>query len=126
MWLEFPSGIEANISVGWDSEIEQRQLNFIGENGSIFVNFIDHDNIILQREGVQNIIATDFSNPPLEMEWRQLLDISRQQNNGKADLFPTAGATLRGARWIEQALSEAASHIEQKQDIISTVERTIN
>ena len=126
MWLEFPSGIEANISVGWDSEIEQRQLNFIGENGSIFVDFINHDNIILQTEGVQNIIATEFSNPPLEMEWRQLLDISHQQNNGKADLFPTAGATLRGARWIEQALLEAASRIEQKQDNTSTAERTIN
>ena len=126
IWLEFPSGIEANISVGWDSEIEQRQLNFIGENGSIFVDFINHDNIILQTEGVQNIIATDFSNPPLEMEWRQLLSKSHQQNNAKADLFPTAGATLRGARWIEQALSEASSHLEQKQNNISITERTIN
>jgi predicted dehydrogenase len=126
MWLEFPSGIEANISVGWDSEIEQRQLNFIGENGSILVDFINHDNIILQRKGVQTIIATEFSTPPLEMEWRQLLDISRQQNNAKADLFPTAGATLRGARWIEQALSEAASRIEQKQENPSTAERTSN
>lgn len=112
MWLEFPSGIESNISVGWDSEIEQRQLNFIGETGSIFVDFNNHDNIKLQREGVQNIIPTEFSNPPLEMEWRQLL-------GAKEDLFPTAGATLRGARWIEQALSKAAIHIMQNQDNIS-------
>ena len=125
MWLEFSSGIEANISVEWDSDIEQRQLNLIGENGSIFVDFNNHDNIKLQREGVQNIIATDFATPPLEMEWRQLLDPSRQQNNAKADLFPTAGATLRGARWIQQALSEASAHIEQQRANISDVESNI-
>ena len=114
MWLEFPSAIEANISVGWDSESEQRQLNFIGESGSIFVDFNNHDNIRLQNEEVDKIIGTDFSTPPLEMEWRQLLNTSRQQSNAKADLFPTAGATLRGARWIQQALSEASIHIEQQ------------
>ena len=117
MWLEFPSGIEANISVGWDSECEQRQLNFIGESGSIFVDFNNHDKIQLQTEEVHKIFDTDFSTPPLEMEWRQLLDPSRQQNNAKADLFPTAGATLRGARWIQQALSEASIHIEQQSNI---------
>jgi predicted dehydrogenase len=122
MWLEFPSAIEANISVGWDSESEQRQLNFIGESGSIFVDFNNHDNIRLQNEEVDKIIGTDFSTPPLEMEWRQLLNTSRQQSNAKADLFPTAGATLRGARWIQQALSEASIHIEQQQSNISDVE----
>ena len=80
MWLEFPSAIEANISVGWDSESEQRQLNFIGESGSIFVDFNNHDNIRLQNEKVDKIIDTDFSTPPLEMEWRQLLNTSRVQH----------------------------------------------
>ena len=118
MWLEYPGGIEAQISVGWGSESEQRQLNFIGQKGSIFVDFDNHDNIKLQNKDGHKIIDTDFSNPPLEMEWRQLLNTSPQQNKAKADLFPTAGATLRGARWIEQALSEATSQIEQKQTII--------
>jgi len=122
MWLEFPSAIEANISVGWDSESEQRQLNFIGESGSIFVDFNNHDNIRLQNEEVEKIIDTDFPGPPLEMEWRQLLNTSRQQNNAKADLFPTAGATLRGARWIQQALSEASALIQQQQANISDIE----
>ena len=122
MWLEFPSAIEANISVGWDSESEQRQLNFIGESGSIFVDFNNHDNIRLQNEEVEKIIDTDLSTPPLEMEWRQLLNTSRQQNNAKADLFPTAGATLRGARWIQQALSEASALIQQQQANISDIE----
>ena len=122
MWLEFPSAIEANISVGWNSESEQRQLNFIGESGSIFVDFNNHDNIRLQNEEVEKIIDTDLSTPPLEMEWRQLLNTSRQQNNAKADLFPTAGATLRGARWIQQALSEASALIQQQQANISDIE----
>ena len=117
MWLEFPSAIEANISVGWDSESEQRQLNFIGENGSIFVDFSNHDYIRLQNEEVDKIIDTDFSTPPLEMEWRQLLNIPRQQSNASADLFPTVGATLRGVRWIQQALSEASTHIEQQSNL---------
>ena len=122
MWLEFPGAIEANISVAWDSQIERRELNLIGEFGTILIDFNNHETIKLQNEEGQKIIATDFSIPPLEMEWRQLLNTSRQQNNAKADLFPTAGATLRGARWIQQALSEASIHIEQQQSNISDVE----
>jgi endonuclease/exonuclease/phosphatase family metal-dependent hydrolase len=122
MWLEFPGAIEANISVAWDSQIERRELNLIGEFGTILIDFNNHETIKLQNEEGQKIIATDFSTPPLEMEWRQLLDPSRQQSNAKADLFPTAGATLRGARWIQQALSEASTHIEQQQSNISDVE----
>ena len=115
MWLEFPGGIEANISVAWDSQKEQRQLNFIGEAGTIFVDFNNHENIQLQNDKGHEIIATEFSTPPLEMEWRQLLSNPLQQDNTKSSQFPTPGATLRGARWIEQAIIGAAHQIGEQQ-----------
>ena len=115
MWLEFPGGIEANISVAWDSQNEQRQLNFIGEQGAIFVDFNNHEKIQLQNKKGLETIATEFSTPPLEMEWRQLLSSSPQQDNAKSSQFPTPGATLRGARWIEQAIIGAAHQIGEQQ-----------
>lgn len=118
LWLEFPSAIEANISVAWGAGKEQRELNFIGEKGSIFVDFNDHNEIRLENEDGSQIITTDFSNPPLEMEWRQLLNPPTSINSLSEDLFPSAGATLRGVRWIEQAMSDATTLIEQKQAII--------
>jgi len=120
MWLEFPGGIEANISVAWASQKEQRQLNFIGELGTIFVDFNNHDNIQLQDEKGLEIIATEYSTPPLEMEWRQLLIRPIQgKTNTESTQFPTPGATLRGARWIEQAIIGATYKIEQQQANIS-------
>ncbi|HIF90430.1 MAG TPA: Gfo/Idh/MocA family oxidoreductase [Candidatus Poseidoniales archaeon] len=115
MWLEFPGGIEANISVAWASQSEQRQLNFIGELGTIFVDFNNHENIQLQNEKGFETIATEFSTPPLEMEWRQLLSPLSQQNNAQPSQFPTPGATLRAARWIEQAIIGATDQIGEQQ-----------
>ena len=115
IWLEFPGGIEANISVAWASQSEQRQLNFIGELGTIFVDFNNHENIQLQNEKGFETIATEFTTPPLEMEWRQLLSPSLQQNNTQLGQFPTPGATLRGARWIEQAIIGATHRIGEQQ-----------
>ena len=53
------------------------------------------------------------------MEWRQLLNISLRLNKADASLFPTPGATLRGARWIEQAIFSATFQIKQNQDNVS-------
>jgi hypothetical protein len=101
--------------VAWASQSEQRQLNFIGEFGTIFVDFNNHENIQLQHNKGLETIATDFSTPPLEMEWRQLLSPLSQQNNTQSSQFPTPGATLRAARWIEQAIIGATQQIGQQQ-----------
>ena len=103
--LEFPSGIEAIIDLGWQTSQERRTVTLVGSNASIRFDLDIHDRATLISENGETEIFCESAISPLEAELMHFISGIKIFNSGQAWIpTPDYGAALRGVRWTERAI----------------------
>ena len=107
--LEFPGAREASINVGWNGDLEVREIVFSGSNGKIIVEMKDTDSInVLTSEYDQSIVLENIQQP-LKREWEYIIE--SLNGNNSSPIYPAPSSVLQCMKWLEV--------IKGKMDIIS-------
>jgi predicted dehydrogenase len=107
--LEFPGAKEASIDVGWNGNLEAREIVFSGSDGKMIVEMKNSNSIkLLTREHDKSIVIEN-TQPPLKREWEYVTGILNDKSS--RSIYPSPSSIFQCMKWLEE--------IKNKMSIIS-------
>jgi len=97
--LEFPGAKEASIDVGWNGDLETREIVFSGSNGKMIVEMKNANSIkVLTNEYEQSIVMENIQ-LPLKREWEYIIEALNAKNY--SPIYPSPSSIFQCMKWLE-------------------------
>ena len=104
--LEFRGSKEASIDVGWNGDLETREIVFSGSSGKIIVEMKNTNSInVLTNEYDQTIVMENMQ-MPLKREWQYIIE--GLNDNSSSLIYPSSSSILQCMKWLEVIKGEMA------------------
>lgn len=107
--LEFPGAKEASIDVGWNGDLEAREIVFSGSEGKMIVEMKNSNSIKLLTKEHDKSIVIENTQLPLKREWEYVIETLNSKNS--SSIYPSPSSIFQCMKWLEE--------IKDKMSIIS-------
>ena len=107
--LEFPGAKEASIDVGWNGNLEVREIVFSGSDGKMIVEMKNSNSIKLLTKEHDKSIVIENTQLPLKREWEYVIETLNSKNS--SSIYPSPSSIFQCMKWLEE--------IKDKMSIIS-------
>ena len=107
--LEFPGAKEASIDVGWNGNLEAREIVFSGSDGKMIVEMKNSNSIKLLTKEHDKSIVIENTQLPLKREWEYVIETLNGKNS--PSIYPSPSSISQCMKWLEE--------IKDKMSIIS-------
>ena len=107
--LEFPGAKEASIDVGWNGNLEAREIVFSGSDGKMIVEMKNSNSIKLLTKEHDKSIVIENTQLPLKREWEYVIETLNGKNS--PSIYPSPSSIFQCMKWLEE--------IKDKMSIIS-------
>lgn len=107
--LEFPGAKEASIDVGWNGNLEAREIVFSGSDGKMIVEMKNSNSIKLLTKEHDKSIVIENTQLPLKREWEYVIETLNSKNS--PPIYPSPSSIFQCMKWLEE--------VKDKMSIIS-------
>lgn len=107
--LEFTGAKEASIDVGWNGDLEAREIVFSGSEGKMIVEMKNSNSIKLLTKEHDKSIVIENTQLPLKREWEYVIETLNSKNS--SSIYPSPSSIFQCMKWLEE--------IKDKMSIIS-------
>jgi len=98
--LEFSGTKEASIDVGWNGNLEIREIIFSGSNGKMIVEMKNSNSIKVLTDDNEHSIVMEDIQLPLKREWEYILKTLDTENS--SPIYPSPTSIFRCMKWLEE------------------------
>jgi predicted dehydrogenase len=98
--LEFPGAKEASIDVGWNGDLEAREIVFSGSEGKMIVEMKNSNSIKLLTKEHDKSIVIENTQLPLKREWEYVIETLNSKNS--SSIYPSPSSIFQCMKWLEE------------------------